>query len=250
MEAFTIELAGIAIAVRASCPSTRQLCRDYLTQRAAELTIVCTPEDLRLEREISARKDEQEGIAPVCHSDAYLETLALYRKIAAAVIGRQVLLVPGSAAAVDGQGYLFCARSGVGKSTHAAIWRQELPKLGHTVFCVNDDKPLLRVEADGIYVCGTPWDGKHRLSRNCSVPLRAVCFLSRGTVNEIRRIPRREAWPLLLAQSFQPPAPAQAAQAVQLIDAILQKTAQYMLRCNMDPAAARIAFEGMQDNEI
>ena len=34
---------------------------------------------------------------------------------------------------------------------------------------VNDDKPILRIKDDGIYVCGTPWCGKHGLQTNVEV---------------------------------------------------------------------------------
>jgi serine kinase of HPr protein (carbohydrate metabolism regulator) len=51
-------------------------------------------------------------------------------------------LFHGSAIAVDGVGYLFTAKSGTGKSTHARLWRE---LLGARAVMVNDDKPLLRV---------------------------------------------------------------------------------------------------------
>jgi hypothetical protein len=51
---------------------------------------------------------------------------------------------------------------------------------------VNDDKPLVRVAGDGGAVAyGTPWDGKHRLSSNVAVPLRAICVLERAGENRI-----------------------------------------------------------------
>lgn len=53
---------------------------------------------------------------------------------------------------------------------------------------VNDDKPLLKFDKGQIFVCGTPWDGKYRLSSNCVMPLQAVCLLERGTENRIREM--------------------------------------------------------------
>ena len=42
---------------------------------------------------------------------------------------------------------------------------------------VNDDKPLVHITDAGPVIYGTPWDGKHRLSRNIAVPVKAVCIL-------------------------------------------------------------------------
>ena len=78
---------------------------------------------------------------------------------------------------MDGQAVLFTAKSGTGKSTHTKLWRD---LFGERAVMVNDDKPLLRILKDGVLVCGTPWDGKHRLSTNCALPLKAICILERG----------------------------------------------------------------------
>ena len=84
----------------------------------------------------------------------------IYRKIADALVDDGVILYHGSVIAVDGQGYLFTAKSGTGKSTHTALWRE---LFGERAVMVNDDKPLLRVKDDQVTVYGTPWNG-NRLS--------------------------------------------------------------------------------------
>ena len=58
---------------------------------------------------------------------------------------------------LDGEGYVFSAVSGTGKSTHTALWRRHF---GNRVTMINDDKPVIR-KCDGkFYVYGTPWMGK------------------------------------------------------------------------------------------
>ena len=42
---------------------------------------------------------------------------------------------------MDGEGYLFTALSGTGKSTHTRNWRRYF---GDRVLMINDDKPLIR----------------------------------------------------------------------------------------------------------
>ena len=61
---------------------------------------------------------------PGC-SDAYLETLAIYRKIAEKMPAYDTFLFHGSAISVDGKAYIFTAKSSTGKSTHARLWRGE-----------------------------------------------------------------------------------------------------------------------------
>ena len=146
------------------------LCRDYITNELPHLCVEITREDIEYEREKSAAEDIKEGIEVRAFTDSYLETLAVYRKIAGSLIDNDIILFHGSVVAVDGKGYLFTAVSGTGKSTHTRLWREYL---GDRAVMVNDDKPLLKIK-DNVTVYGTPWDGKHHLSSNISVVLPIV----------------------------------------------------------------------------
>lgn len=138
--------------------------------------------DIEYEREKSALEDRKEGLPIRNFPDSYLETLAVYRKFAENLLAYDTVLFHGSVVAVDGIGYLFTAKSGTGKSTHTRLWREYF---GERAVMVNDDKPLLQVTENGVIVYGTPWDGKHHLSNNISVPLKAICILTRAEENHI-----------------------------------------------------------------
>ena len=171
----------------------------------------------------------------------------MYRQIATAMLDRDTLLFHGSAVAVDGYAYIFTALSGTGKSTHRRLWQK---LYGDRVTVVNDDKPLLRVHPDEegrlrAYVCGTPWDGKHRVSENIELPLRAICILERGEENEIHEIKVAEAIPSLMIQSYRPKEPELMLKSLSIIDKIVQNVKLYRLHCNMDIDAARVSYEGM-----
>lgn len=142
-----------------------------------EFSVQICPSDISFEKEKSAHEDEIEGIPVRQFSDKYLETLAVYRKIARKLLEFDTLLFHGSVVAVDGTGYLFTAKSGTGKSTHTRLWRQ---LFGSRAVMANDDKPLLKITDNGVIAYGTPWNGKHRLGSNISIPLRAICILGRG----------------------------------------------------------------------
>lgn len=240
---FNVRLADVPIGISVLYNTTREFCREYLTEEEAVCKVSVEYSDIVFEKDKSAKEDGRKGIPVRQFSDNYLETLALYRKIAEKLIEKGILLFHGSAVAVDGEAYLFTAKSGVGKSTHTRLWREVF---GERAVMVNDDKPLLRMKDGCVAVYGTPWDGKHRLSSNISVPLKAVCILERGNVNRIKKITPREAWPTLMQQSYRPEDADKLKKAVCMIGEITEKTGLYRLQCNMDASAAETAYYGMQ----
>ena len=238
------EFAGQVVEISSLFDGIHTLCQDYASEKAPDFRISTTEADIAFEQEKSDREAEIEGIRKQKFSDEYLETLAVYRKIAGEMLSRSTLLMHGSTIAVDGEGYLFTAKSGTGKSTHTRFWRDTF---GDRAMMVNDDKPLLRITPQETRVYGTPWDGKHHLSTNTSVPLTAICILERGEQNEITRIEPGSVLPMLLQQCHRPRDPRSLAQVLMLLDTMTKNVRFYRLRCNLDPDAARVAFEGMQE---
>lgn len=247
MTSFTIRLAEKIIDLTVLYESTKRFCADYLYEGTPDFSVVIAADDISYEREKSAKEDAYEGIPTRHFSDEYLETLAVYRKIAKAMLSYNTLLFHGSVISVDGEAYLFTAKSGTGKSTHTRLWREAF---GSRAFMVNDDKPLLQVTGDGVYACGTPWDGKHRLSRNCIVPLKALCILERGEQNSIISISGKEALPMLLQQSYRPSDAFGMSQLLGILDELIKQVPFYCLKCNMDPEAALVAYHGMQRKDV
>lgn len=223
-----------------------QYCKDYLYEgdRTIEFTIATTTDDIAYEREKSRQEDIKEGIAIRKFSDAYLETIAVYRKICKCLLEKDILLFHGSVISVDGIGYLFTAKSGTGKSTHTKYWREYFKD---RAVMINDDKPLLEIKENKVYAYGTPWDGKHRLSTNTCVPLKAICILQRGDTNIISKIDKIDAYTMLLQQVNRPIGDVSAMnKTLELIDALSNCVEFYSLHCTMDITAAKVAYEGMK----
>ena len=231
--------AGHCVAIGSVFPRVHEMCAPYRCEGQPEYAVLTTEADIAHERQRAAGED----LSP---SDAYLETLAVYRQLAEQLLAEDVLLFHGSAIAVDGAGYLFAAASGTGKSTHARLWRE---LLGARAVMVNDDKPLLAVSGTGVTVWGTPWDGKHGLSRNIGVPLRAICLLERGGENRIEPISAKQAWPMLWRQSYRPSDPEKLRRTLALVDSLSQRVRLYRLRCAPDIEAARVAFAAMSKGD-
>ena len=237
----TYRLAERIVQIDSFYERVHEYCEDYrLREEEQDLPIdifvKISQEDLRLERKKSTLSYQP--------SDKYLEELAVYRQIAEKMPFYQTFLFHGSALAVDGQGYLFAAPSGTGKSTHARLWREWL---GNRVTMINDDKPLIRMVGGTPWVYGTPWNGKHRLGTNMSVPLKAICLLERAPENIIEPMSRQDAMSILLRQVYRPVDGQALAKTLQLVDQMAGALRLYRLKCNMEPAAARIAYQGMND---
>lgn len=175
--------------------------------------------------------------------DYYLETLAVYRRIADKMLDFDTILFHGSVIAVDGIGYLFTAKSGTGKSTHTRLWRKYF---GERAVMINDDKPLIHITEKGAVVYGTPWDGKHRLSTNISVPLKAICILKRSADNHVEEITAKQAYNVLVQQVYKPKDPQKLMKTLHLIDGLTGKVKLYRLGCNMDISAAETAYNAMK----
>lgn len=233
MITFTLELAGINVSAAVNFESTKKSCAGYITDGAPDITLTILPEDVEREREKST----------IDCSDEQLEYLALNRKIADALSSRGVMLFHASAVASDGEGFLFAAPSGTGKSTHASLWRK---LLGDRVVMINDDKPLIKRDGDGFFVCGSPWNGKHRLGANVSAPISGICILSRGENNEIERISSEEALPYLMKQTYRPPAKTATETVLQNVILLSQAVPVYRMKCNMDVSAAKTSYDAMK----
>ena len=124
-----------------------------------------------------------------------------------------------------------------------ALWREYL---GDKAVMVNDDKPILKITDSGVTAYGTPYNGKHRLGCNMSVPLKAICILTRGEKNSIVCIDKAEAYAMLLQQVYRPQNPLQMAKTLKLVDRLAANTELYKLACNMDIEAAEVAYNAMK----
>lgn len=227
-----ISLAGLTVGVSPRYPELAELCRDYQAPPRAkpDFSVSVTEEEIAAEG------------AGGSYPAGYLETLAVYRKLCERALDFGRVLMHGSAFAFDGQGVLFTAPSGTGKSTHAAYWREVY---GDRVQPVNDDKPLLTVNKREVLVSGTPWDGKHHLSANITVPLRAIVLLGRGETDKITRLTATAAYPLLLAQTYRPSDPDRLAATLALMDRAIPRLSFYRMSATLSPDAARVACRGI-----
>lgn len=189
---FSLSIAGHSFAIHTLYDEVYYLCRKYITDKPAEHEITITDNDIAME----CRKIEPGRSA----TKAYLETLAVYRKIAEAMLDNDAFLMHGAVVAYNDQAYMFTAPSGTGKTTHIRKWLRNL----EGSYVVNGDKPIIKFTEGEAIACGTPWRGKERFGRNCMVPLKAIVLMERGDNNEIQELSFEKALSGLLRQAYMP----------------------------------------------
>lgn len=233
MSPFVMEIAGLTVRVEPLYMSTREYCRAYLCEREAEVTVCVTETDLVREQELLDIEAVEEGLKKRKFSGPFLERAVIQRRIAEALLKRDVLMMHGSTVAVDGQAYLFTAACGTGKSTHTRLWRAAF---GDRAVMVNDDKPFLKIGEDSVLAYGSPWTGKHGLGENVCFPLKGICILKRGPENVIRRIDAQACMGMLKHQAFEGDA---------LVEQLARIVPLWEMECTKDIGAAYVSHGAM-----
>ena len=216
---FTIKLAGINIQINTVSPRTCILCRNYFSDEDPDITVNVTSEDVENEFRKTENAEQKE---------VFLETVAVYRKILDSILPFNIFLMHGAVIAHKNEAFMFTAPSGTGKTTHIRKWLQ---KASDTII-VNGDKPLIKIDNNIVYACGTPWSGNEHLNTNTIVPLKAIVFLERCEENHICEISFVEAYTRLLQQTHMPYDPEKAKETLNLLLQLSGKVRFYRFQCN------------------
>ena len=156
-----------------------------------------------------------------------------------------VILIHSAVVTVDGEAYVFMAKSGVGKSTHIGLWQKVF---GDRAVVLNGDKPYFTYENGTLTAHGTPWRGKEFLGSNMKAPVRGICILHRGVENEIMPATSSDAVGQIFHQVLLPRDGDDLAVLMGMLDKIIKNVPIYNLYCNMEDDAARVAYNGMKGN--
>ena len=231
---FVISLAGVRVGIDNRYPFIERQCRAFLCDGEAAFVVRASSDDIL--------EESNHGE----FSDAYCESICLYRQICEKIADYNVFLMHSSIVEVDGFAYAFCAKSGVGKSTHTRLWLKNIPNAR----VLNGDKPLLKLEDDGtVTAYGTPWNGKENWGENISAPLKAICFLERGAENSIRPAAEDEIIARLSHQLYLRGARESVNRRLMMMDGLVNAVPYYVLACTISDEAALLSYGTMSKAE-
>lgn len=168
-------------------------------------------------------------------SNVFLSVLDLPRR----VIDLGGIFLHASYIDIGGEAIAFTAPKCVGKSTQAALWNRF-----RGAQIVNGDRALLWKLGDRWCACGSPYCGTSKISRNVTLPLKAVVILGQAPENVIRKAGPREAFAALLnGCSYDARDPACSAAAISLMERVIAEVPFLRLDCVPDESAVRTLEE-------
>jgi hypothetical protein len=99
----------------------------------------------------------------------------------------------------DGRGWMFVGVSGAGKTTLSRMWLGE-----PGVRVLSDERLILRADADGVWMYGTPWHGDGHIAEPGRARLDRVFFLRHGERNALASVPAASVVARLFVCGFAP----------------------------------------------
>ncbi len=231
---FLIRIDQVIIKIEHHYDYIREACEEFIVEEdlVPDITVSVTEED------INNCAQQQKRVFP----DSYLEATCFYQILLYRLVSHGYFLMHSVAVVMDQQAYIFMARSGVGKSTHAKLWEKCFP---NQAVILNGDKPLFSFKGDVLMVHGSPWKGKERYGYNASVPVKGIAFIERSENNSIQTADEKYILTKLFQQVALPKEQPDLGIFLNFLSKAVKTVPFYRLSCNMEPEAAVIAYKGM-----
>lgn len=234
---FQMRIADLLIEVHHRYSYVEKQCEDWKCRE-----IVSRPDITAEASEEEIRKEQEDFPGDI--SAGYCESICIYRAIAKKLIDYSAFVMHGAVVELDGNAYVFAAKSGVGKTTHTRLWIEYFR--GRARY-INGDKPVMRWKDGILYACGTPWMGKENYGCNAYAPVKAFCFLERAKENQIQRASDQEIVERLFHQVLLPEKPEEVITFMDFMDTMVRTIPFYILKCNISADAAELAYNTMKE---
>ena len=135
-----------------------------------------------------------------------------------------------------GQGILFCAPSGTGKSTQAALWEKHMGSR-----TLNGDRAGVRFDEGVWKAWGLPFAGTSGIYCNEYVPIKAVVLLSQGSENTISLIDPLSAFKRMLPEcNAQRWDVRYMNRLIDVVSELVSSVPVYQMDCQPDYGAVRL----------
>lgn len=230
---FFVNIAEFKIKINNHYPFSEKFCKNYIINSC----------DFDFEINVSEKEilDEQNSSETIFPLD-YCESIVIYRKIAQNLYKYNAFVLHSVAISVDGNGYLFLAKSGVGKSTHISLYEKHFKE---RFKIINGDKPIIRFMNNKFYAYGTPYNGKENLGCKERVEIKGLCFIKRGSKNIAYSIDINKASILMFNQILLPDNQKDYDTLLNLIEILLSKVKLVEVQCTISPDAVKASYEAL-----
>lgn len=146
-----------------------------------------------------------------------------------------------------GNGIVFTAPSGTGKSTQAELWRINRSQ----VEIINGDRSILSCKNGMPIVYSLPFCGSSGIALNKSVPLQAIVILRQGKENKILKLSSMEAIKQIYSECSVSPWDRQCVQNIlEVLSDIVARVPVYLLSCLPEKSAVDLLDEVLQKGEL
>ena len=234
--------ADINIKVNNKYSFFSELCKEYL--------VVCDTPDITIDIPDSDIKNEM-AINPMAQNEGYIESICAYRNIVKNIAGFDAFMLHGAVFTAEDRCIALLAHSGTGKTTHLKLW---MHLLGDKLTVINGDKPIVRFICGKPYAYGTPFNGKENIGTKSRAELTDICFIERSETNSVEEKSPLYSLDLIMDQIIMPNKSQDVYRVLGLIDQLINHCKIWLIKCNMDIHAAKIAYktivvEGANTNE-
>ena len=152
------------------------------------------------------------------------------------LLNKQAFLLHSSFISWKGNGILFTAPSGTGKSTQANLWEKY-----EKAEIYNGDRTIVRKIDDKFIGFGSPYAGSSGIYRNESAHVKAIVVLSQAKKNQIQRLNGRQAFlPLYKETLMNTWNSTYMTQMIDLLKEVSEKIPVYHLECRPDKEAVML----------
>lgn len=231
---FIIKIAELKIRVNNIYSFSYEFCKDYIVE-TDEYDFEVTPT-------VELIQNEHDESLPYDYPLPYCESIVIYRLIALRLYKFNSFVMHGALISVNDEGFIFLAKSGVGKTTHLRMY---LDTFKEKAEIINGDKPIIKYIDGKFYGYGTPYNGKENMGVNKRVEIKGICFLKRGSINKAYETNKDEASTLIFNQILLPNNMEDYDILINLLNIFISKINTISLECNLDKEACLVSYRAL-----
>ena len=200
-------------------------------------------EEVLLTYQLNPKWDQIELLKDATKSGGQMAFEYLTHLFPACALKNNLLTFHGTLVEYKGKGFILLADSGVGKTTHARLWRDTRHAL-----ILNGDKSSIR-KTDGIWMgYGLPWSGTSGEQINRSAPIQALVCLERGAKNSVRQMNPSEVLATLLTHLQFPSWDRNSVEkALNLLEDLISTIPILNLTCRPDPDSVDVLARVLEE---